>query len=362
MCLRGKQLLYDRCRERNIPFKRLGKLVVGRNEHKGYLENLLNQCRAVNWPITPSCTQPFPPEPAVPVELISGEEARELEPNLSKDIEFALLSPSTGIVDSHSLMASLEQDIQESENSDIVYATEVIRVDAFKPNLDKPYEDGWVVQVSTSETQDALLARNLINASGLSSTLILNSLLTEQIPMFFARGSYARYNGTSLKASRLIYPIPGFEGDRHSFHSLGTHLTLDMGGNIRFGPDLEFLEPPSSEITNDEKDYTDFWRHHLRPDESRIPQMHEAVSQYLDNVNIHDLSPDYVGIRPKLVGPGAGFSDFTFRTDFSGGGWESDANRGAPMISLLGIESPGLTSCLALGEYLVEKILLPLQT
>jgi L-2-hydroxyglutarate oxidase LhgO len=305
----------------------------------------------------------------VPAELISGKEARELEPNLSPDIEHALLSPSTGIVDSHSLITSLEQDIQESENGNVVYASEVVRVDPLRPsNLPssnvssgRPHEDGWVVQVSSSGTQDALLARNLINASGLSSTLVLNSLLKEPIPMFFARGSYASYRGSGLRASRLIYPVPGFEGDKHSFHSLGTHLTLDLGGSIRFGPDLEFLEPPKDESFADEKDYTDFWQHYLRPDESRLTQMHEAVSQYLTNIELQDLSPDYVGIRPKLVGPGAGFADFTIRTDFSGVNQGSSKGRGAPMISLLGIESPGLTGCLGLGEHVVEEVLLPLK-
>lgn len=176
--------------------------------------------------------------------------------------------------------------------------------------------------------------------------------------MFFARGSYASYRGKALKPSHLIYPVPEFQGSSHSFHSLGTHLTLDMGGNVRFGPDLEFLEPPEAKQAVDKEFEQDFWQEWLRPDESRVAQMHEAISQYLRGVELHDLSPDYAGIRPKLVGPGAGFSDFTIRTDFSG---SSGKGSGAPMISLLGIESPGLTSCLALAEHVVEEVLVPLQ-
>jgi len=175
--------------------------------------------------------------------------------------------------------------------------------------------------------------------------------------MFYARGSYASYSGKSLKASRLIYPVPAFnQGNSHSFHSLGTHLTIDLGGKIRFGPDLEFLNPPEGNTAqrDPEKDYTDFWQKLLRPDETRLPEMHQAVSQYLTGVELEDLNPDYVGIRPKLVGPGAGFSDFTTRIIHSSG------ESGAPMINLLGIESPGLTSCLALGEYVVDEIVAPL--
>jgi 2-hydroxyglutarate dehydrogenase len=366
MCLRGKHLLYERCRNRGIPHKRVGKLIVGRAEHKGYLEHLVSECRNLHWPkISRPIDDSEPRGAAVPAELISGDEARQLEPNISPDIEYALWSPSTGIVDSHSLLTSLEQDIQESGSGQLVYATEVVRVDPLRPGYlpssntssQRPREDGWVVQVSTGGSKDALLARTLINAAGLSSTLILNSLIPNPIPMFYARGSYASYNGKALKSSRLIYPVPALHGNSHSFHSLGTHLTVDLAGKIRFGPDLEFLNPPEVGQEESESDHADFWQKWLRPDEARLAQMHEAVSLYLTGVELQDLNPDYVGIRPKLVGPGAGFCDFTMRTEFSGTSQKAGKTTGAPMINLLGIESPGLTGCLALGEYVANEMM-----
>jgi L-2-hydroxyglutarate oxidase LhgO len=285
-----------------------------------------------------------------------------MEPDLSDDIVSALWCPMTGIIDSHSFMECLEKDIVDSENGELVYSTRVVRVDPSSrsratavPDLDNP-EDGWVVQVATGDAEgDAMLARTLINASGLSSTLILNGLLPHHshIPMYYARGSYASYHGRGVgNISHLIYPCPNTGVNVHSFQSLGTHLTLDLQGKIRFGPDIEWIEPPSALAEHPENE-TDFWTRVLIPDESRIPEMHQAVTDYLPDVELAGLQPDYCGMRPKLVPPWGGFQDFLFRADSPAGG---GAARN-PMLSLLGIESPGLTSSLAIAEYVVEDIL-----
>jgi 2-hydroxyglutarate dehydrogenase len=231
-------------------------------------------------------------------------------------------------------------------------------------------EDGWVVQILTGGTDsepDTILARTLINASGLSSHQVLNSLLPRQkppqsaIPIYYARGSYASYRGPGVgHVQRLIYPVPD-ESKNHSFQSLGTHLTLDMDGNVRFGPDVEWIEPPtngsSGEGDSSREEDIDFWAKHLSPSAERIPLMHRSIQTFLPQVGMDGLSPDYVGIRPKLKGPGGGFEDFVLRMDRTGRWLKEGANGGASMVTLMGIESPGLTSSLAIAEMVVDEVL-----
>jgi len=195
--------------------------------------------------------------PYARTEILSGEEARALQPDLSRDITLALHSLDSGIVDSHSLMQSFEKEIKDSDETHIAYRTEAVRVD--------PQTGGWVVQTASrgtgTEETTSLLARTLINASGLSCNLVLNSLFknrSDRISLAFAKGSYAGYRGPGVsQVSKLIYPVPTAERGSHSHQSLGTHLTLDIAGNIRFGPDLEWLMPDSS----NEDDQADFGNH-----------------------------------------------------------------------------------------------------
>lgn len=332
------------CQAHNIPFRKVGKLVVAHPHQHDYIEKLHAKAQRLRIPTVP--------HPAVPTRLIDGKEARQMVPCLSPSITAALWSPETGIVDSHALMQALEKDILDSPQSELVHSTRVVRVD--------PEKDGWAVQTLTagSDQTDTFLAKALINASGLSANLILNSLLPEEnrIPIYFAKGSYAAYRGNHLKGiSHLVYPCPdvGRQGV-FSFASLGTHLTLDLQGKIKFGPDIEWIAPPEPTADGEVEDY---WRQHLVPDDSpaKMREIHEAIASYLPGVELDALSADYVGIRPKLVPPGGGFQDFVLRTDypiaFLGG--NADSQR-APMISLLGIESPGLTSSLAIAEKVVD--------
>lgn len=356
LCLRGRHLMYERCDRYNIPYRKTGKLVVAHEHQRAYVESLFAKARQLPWP------KHSPPHGAedqvLPVSLISGAQARELEPDLSPDIAAALWSPETGIVDSHSVMESLEKDISESEGGELVFSTRVVRVDPYKSEETSRFdsEKGWVVQTVTenAEQGDSLLARTLINASGLSANLIPNSLLPEvsRIPMFFGRGSYAAYSGPGIsRINRLIYPCPETGPNKHAFQSLGTHLTLDLQGKVRFGPDLEWISPPSqvdaSEYDSNEEN-ADFWRKHLKPSDSRLEEMHRAVAEYLPGVSFEGFRPDYVGIRPKLVL--SGFQDFTIRKDYADG-----SERGL-MVSLMGIESPGLTSSLAIAEHVDDII------
>lgn len=374
LCLRGRELMYNYCRTHRIPRRMTGKMVVAQEHQRPYIESLYKKTHQLPWP------PHSPPEnngkPVVPARLIEQDEARSLEPDLSSKIVAALLSTDTGIVDSHSLMESFEKDISESEGGELVYSTRVVRVDPYAGSsqaigyASEMGEEGWLVQTVTdnAEESDCMLVRTLINASGLGGPLILNSLLPpdKRISMYFAKGSYASYHGPGVsRVSHLIYPCPGTGRTLHGFQSLGTHLTLDLQGNVRFGPDIDWLSPPTLEMKDDgtEASDPDFWINHLIPDESRIPQMHEAITEYLEGVSLDGLQTDYCGIRPKLVGPDGGFQDFVFRTDYPSSfsnnfGRSTGAASGSrPMITLMGIESPGLTSSLAIAEMVVEDIL-----
>ncbi|KAH7100581.1 FAD dependent oxidoreductase [Auriculariales sp. MPI-PUGE-AT-0066] len=348
LCVRGRVLLKNYCELRSVPCAWPGKLVVAGPGMSDYVAKLHAHSQSL---------QVFGPDYPFPrTELLSGQQAREMQPDLSNSITAALLSHDTGIIDSHTFMQALETDIGESEGGDLALGTQVVRVDPVRGSGSE--KQGWVVQVVTgdSEQGDAILARNLINASGLSANLILNSLVKnkeERIPMFFARGSYATYRGPGVsQITKLIYPTPALGAK--SFHGLGTHLTLDMGGNVRFGPDVEWIEPPA-EVDEEDASTIGFWEKYHRPEENpeKLKAMHEAVTSFLPDVVLGNLSIDYAGIRSKTGGPTAPFQDFQFRIDRA-----DRSERGAPMLTLLGIESPGLTSALAIAEH-VESMLYP---
>ena len=392
LCLRGRELMYQRCVEQGIPHKQTQKLVVGADFARGYLEKLQSHCNALG-------------DLAPPTRLITGDEARELEPHLSKEIAWALLSERTGIVSSHELMASLERDLLDADNAEIVYDTKVVRVDPSEPDRSAAHtkrgsdgsQDGWVVQTVTSESSssseaDALLAKVVINTSGLNAPMVLNSLLSElgsqhdPIPMWYSKRNYASYKGKGADGiQHLIYPVPDTRNKgTHAHTSLGTHLTLDLDGNVRFGPDTEWISPPSppsSSSAVDAQDNVDFWKRTLTVDESRLASMYASITEYLPNIDPAGLAPDYAGIRPKLIGPEQkAFMDFQVLWHNSAALasqqlWQRapglpppstscvspartsvDTVEGGAMISLLGIESPGLTSSLAIGEMVRDMI------
>jgi L-2-hydroxyglutarate oxidase LhgO len=266
-------------------------------------------------------------------------------------------------------MESLERDISEGNSGSVVCGTSVVRVD--------PAKDGWVVQMSTASQEegdaDSVMAKTLINSSGLSGPFILNSLRSllrppvKPMPIWYAKGSYASYHGPGVSdVKHLIYPVPETGTKQHGFSGLGTHLTLDLGGNIKFGPDIEWIEPnirysaiqDSAMVSSEEA--VDFWMSHLVASADRLPSMFTSVQQYLPGISSEGFQPDYVGIRPKLGPPGSGFQDFVFMKERSGEymGGSISSDKGGVMLNLLGIESPGLTSSLAIAE-LVESELLP---
>ena len=356
LCLRGRQMLYSYCTEHDIPHRRLGKLVVGREEQREYLTKMHAKAQALRAPPHWNhSADDGDPQVLLPTEMLSGDAARERVPELARDITSALWSPSTGIVDSAALLDSLARDVEDAGGT-IACATRAVRIDA----VAEGQQPGWIVQTVTGSQEsddgkaadaDATLAQVLINAAGLGATNVLNEILplSQRIPLYFARGAYATYRGPGIRGiPHLVYPADEASAAKGaSFHSLGTHLTLDMAGNVRFGPDIDWLSAPDSARRDEE-----VWEPHLSPDEERARSMYAAVLSYLPSVKPEGFQPDYVGIRPKLNPPGAPFQDFVVRTD------RADKSRGrAPMVSLLGIESPGLTASLALAEMVVEDML-----
>ncbi|TEB35548.1 FAD dependent oxidoreductase [Coprinellus micaceus] len=336
LCLRGRDLMYQRCKARSIPYCQTGKLVVAKKDQLPYINGLFKKSQTLLQVPHPTA-EAIAKHPILDTVLLSGGEAREMEPDLSKDIDGALWVPITGI------------DILESENGQISYMTRVVRLDPYQrskrpaniPDLDS----GWVVQTVTGDAEegDAILAKTVINASGLTSTLVLNSLLPQdkRIPMYYAKGSYAKYSGPGVSGVKhLIYPCPETGPNVHAFQSLGTHLTLDLDGRVRFGPDIQWISAPDT-LSSDPEEDADFWTKHLVPDEAQLPEMHKAITSYLPGIP-----------------PSGGFQDFVFRVDHP----NPDGivgNEPSPMISLLGIESPGLTSSLGIAEWVVDHIMSP---
>ena len=346
-------MIYSYCTKHNIPHRRLGKLVVGHEEQREYLAKMHAKAQALRAP--PHWNHSIDPQ-VLPTEILSGDAARERVPQLAREISSALWSPSTGIVDSVALLTSLEKDIRDAGGT-IAYATRAVRIDS-DTGTGVQQSPGWVVQTVTGTEEndgknaDATLAPVVINAAGLGATSVLNEILppSRHIPIYFARGAYAAYRGPGVRdIQHLIYPADETSTAKGaSFHSLGTHLTLDMAGNVRFGPDIDWLSAPDNARRDEE-----VWEPHLSLDEERARSMHPAVLRYLPGVKPEGFQPDYVGIRPKLVPPGAAFQDFVIRADYA----EGREGR-VLMISLLGMESPGLTASLAMAEMVVEDLLL----
>ena len=304
LCVRGRELLYAYCAERGVPHRRCGKLVVATSpaEHAKLLEILrrghANGVHALR-----------------PIE---GEEARAMEPALSADCVAALHSPDSGIVDSHALMTSL---LGEAEAGGALLA------------LRSPFEAarsesgaGWVVRTGGDEPFE-LGCHWLVNAAGLGTHRVAAGI--EGLPVAaypgqrLAKGHYFALSGRA-PFSRLIYPTPVDGG-------LGVHLTLDLGGQARFGPDVQWLPAglPESEL-----DYA--------VDGSRQAAFEADIRRYWPGLPAGSLVPAYTGVRPKLSGPGEPAADFVV---------QGPLDHGLPgLVQMLGIESPGLTSCLALGE------------
>jgi L-2-hydroxyglutarate oxidase LhgO len=305
LCVAGRHALYAYCSSRGIDHRRCGKLVVATGAAQdGELEAL--QQRATSNGVDDT-------------RLLSRAEAIAMEPQLA--CIAALWSPSSGIVDSHGLMLSLQGDLERAGGA-VAVVSKVDRIVYGSPHV-----------VSAAGTRIA--APIVVNAAGLGApglTQRTEGLALEFQPdAFFAKGHYFSLAGR-VPFSRLIYPLPEHAG-------LGVHLTLDLGGQARFGPDVEWVEPDADGAL----DY--------QVDALRAAGFEAAVRHYWPALPTGALLPAYSGVRPKLVGPGMPAADFRI---------DGPAVHGiGGLVNLLGIESPGLTSCLALADEVMVRLGLP---
>lgn len=295
LCVEGRRKLYAYAAERNIAHKKCGKLIVAANAAEETQIAALYQRAQENG--VENCT------------LLTATEAKALEPNLQ--CVSALLSTETGILDSHGYMLALLGEI-EVNNGALALNAPFIRA--------AKTADGYEVEIG-GEAPAQIACRVLINAAGLDAQRIANAIegVEDIPPLVLAKGSYF---GCAAKPafSRLIYPAPVDGG-------LGVHLTLDLGGRMRFGPDVEWLdhsEPARVDYTVDPK---------------RAESFYDAIRRYWPALPDASLTPDYSGCRPKLSGRGQAAADFSIETHGQPG-----------LVCLYGIESPGLTSSLAIAE------------
>lgn len=294
LCVQGRRALYAYCAERAIAHRRIGKLVVAsRAPQLPALEVIAARARANG---------------VDDLHLLDGAGVRALEPEL--DAAGGLFSPSTGIVDSHGLMQALLADA-ERYGAVLALASPVLGGQADR--------DGITLEVGGS-APTRLRARCVINAAGLDAPRLGRALAGPaalRAPQaFYARGVYFSLVGQA-PFSHLIYPIPEPGG-------LGVHLTLDLGGQARFGPDVEWIERPDYGV-----------------DPARAERFYTAIRHWWPGLEDGRLQPAYAGVRPKIVGPGEVDADFRI---------DGPAAHGVPgLVHLYGIESPGLTAALAIG-------------
>ena len=294
-CVEGRTALYNYCDARGVPYSCCGKLIVATDDAEALKLQEIERRAALNG--------------VDDLSLLSGGDAMALEPQLS--CTAALLSPSTGIVDSHALMLAFQADA-EAAGAMIAFGCPFLGAASGGSDL--------VLSLGGTEPT-SIRARHLVNSAGLFAPEVartIEGIAADRIPTaYFARGVYFVLAGR-CPFSRLVYPVPVPGG-------LGIHLTIDLAGQARFGPDVEWI------------DSIDYFL-----DETRLPHFGTAVRRYGPGLEDARLLPGYTGIRPKIVPPGAPGQDFAV---------EGREVHGIPgLINLFGIESPGLTASLALAD------------
>ena len=305
VCVRGKQLLYEFCAARGVDHRRCGKLVVANSEDELPALRALQDRAMAN---------------GVPVERLTANEAMALEPALR--CVAALSSPTTGIVDSHGFMLALQGDFENAGGMVALGSA----VDS--ATLGAHGNDHVVRMADGTEIACGVL----VNSSSLHACALarrFKGLDARHVPVEgFAKGNYYSLAGRA-PFSRLIYPAPADAW-------LGVHLTLDLGGQTKFGPDLEWLDVESA----DDIDYS--------VDPARADSFYASVRRYWPDLPDGSLQPSYSGVRPKIHKPGESAPDFRI---------DGPQRHGVPgLVNLFGIESPGLTSALAIAEEVVQLV------
>jgi L-2-hydroxyglutarate oxidase LhgO len=310
LCVEGNRRLYEYCRTHHVATQPYGKLIVASDESQ------IDDLHAILY----KAQQNHVPE----IKMIAGDQAKKMEAELK--CAAAVLSGSTGVVDSHGFMLSLLGGFEDAGGM-IAYQSPLISAKPIGANA----KDGFELEIGGTDGMK-IQTKLLINCAGMSAPAVaqrIEPLEKEQIPKaYFAKGNYFSLSGKS-PFKHLIYPIPEPGG-------LGVHLTLDMGGQAKFGPDVEWLDI-------NEEEQIDYTVHPARGD-----GFYEAVRRYWPGLKDQSLQPDYSGVRAKIVPPNSPAGDFCFNTP-KDHGLEG-------LFNLYGFESPGLTSCLAISKYLEGQI------
>jgi len=307
LCTVGKKLLYDYCIKFEIPYNNCGKLIVATSKEEIQIIEGIHRTAFENG--------------VDDLIIVEKEEIATMEPNIFA--LRALLSPSTGILDSHSLMKRYETNALNN-GSQIVYGSEVKAI--------KKVSGGYEITLMEADKNEyTFSSRVVVNSAGLSSDKIseMTGISDENLKILFCKGDYFRLNPPKNKLiNRLIYPVPV-----HNLEGIGIHVTIDMGGGVRLGPDVTYL---ASNIY----DY--------RVDPAKQEAFFRSARKFLPFLESDDLAPDMAGIRPKIQKPGDPVRDFYIM---------EESQRGYPgFINLIGIESPGLTSSLGIALYVKDLI------
>jgi L-2-hydroxyglutarate oxidase LhgO len=304
-CVEGRERLYRRCAAQRIPHRRTGKLLVATTEDETETLEQLRKRGEQNG--------------AGNLEILDGDEVRRREARLRTT--GALWSPESGIVDAHALVSSYQAEA-EAHGARVVLRTRVIGLERHAP--------GWTLHTESAEGERfPLRAPFVVNAAGLASDRIAEMAGLDIDALGWrirpCKGSYFGVApGLGPLSRHLVYPVPVPGG-------LGIHLTLDLGGRYRLGPDVEYVAEPDYVV-----------------DASKAETFAEAVSRFLPGIRPSDLSPDFAGVRPKLQGPGEPVRDFVI---------DDGSAHGAPgLVSLIGIESPGLTAAGAIAERVANQL------
>ena len=304
LCVKANPMIYDICEQHKVPYKKCGKLIVGNGEEEVVqLEGIIKHARSIG---------------ARDLDMIDSDQIKKLEPNVRADQ--AILSPSTGIVDAHGLMDHFHREARRKAGSDpLVLDTEVIGI--------KQVKDGYVVKMNSGGEPFEIESRMVINSAGLYCDRVAEmagiDIDKEGYRLHWSKGEYFSLTGKP-PALMLIYPPPPQDAA-----SLGIHSVPDLTGRLRFGPNAFYVDEINYAVESEKEP---FWR---------------DIIEYFPYVRMEDLHPDMTGIRSKLQGPGDPVKDFVIR---------HEEDKGLPgFINLVGIESPGLTSCPAIAE-MVEKM------
>lgn len=303
LCIEGNALVYEICEKNNIPYKKITKIIVAVSE--GQISDLYRLYKNAK------------DSGAAGLEMVNKTQIAKMEPNV--EAEAGIFSPNTGIFDTHSFMKYLIAKAQQA-GVGFSYNSEAVGI--------KKESGGYEVTVSDSDKQSfSFSAGVVINSAGLFSDKVAQmagiDIQSRGYELKYCKGQYFRVSGKSQKlVSRLVYPVPRPRG-----HSLGIHAGIDLAGNLRFGPDEQYLDEKVIDYDVDGASREEFF---------------ESVSKYLPKVKLDDFYPDAAGIRPKLQGPEDDFRDFVIKE-------ENDCGLDG-FINLIGIESPGLTAAPAIAK------------